>query len=210
LVLALGGLVVSSPLLFLAAVLIRATSPGPVLFRQKRVGLFGKLFELIKLRSMRIGNEGTQVTAKGDIRVTQVGRLLRKSKLDELPELWNVARGELSLVGPRPEVPKYVNLEDPLWQRVLEARPGITDPVTLKLRNEEELLATCEGDPEIFYLKTLQPYKLFGYVQYLRKRNWRSDVNVILRTVSAVIFASKAPPPGAEEIVRVVKEYLPR
>ena len=143
-VLALGGLVVSSPLLFLAALLIRATSPGPVLFRQQRVGRFGKPFELLKFRSMRVENEGAQVTAKGDTRVTRVGRLLRKSKLDELPELWNVARGELSLVGPRLEVTKYVNLEDPLWRKVLEARPGITDPVTLRLRNEEEPLAAVE------------------------------------------------------------------
>jgi len=206
-VLALGGLVVSSPLLFIAAVLIRSTSPGPVLFRQQRVGRFGKGFELLKFRSMRVENEGAQVTAKGDARVTRVGRLLRKSKLDELPELWNVARGDLSLVGPRPEVLKYVNLEDPLWRRVLEARPGITDPVTLRLRNEEELLASCEGDPERFYLNTLQPFKLLGYVQYLRKRTWRSDVKVLLGTVFAVIFAAQAPPPGVEEIFRVVREY---
>lgn len=205
--LALGGLVVSSPLLLLATVLIQATSPGAVLFRQQRVGHFGKPFELLKFRSMRIENAGAQVTAKGDTRVTRVGRLLRKSKLDELPELWNVARGDLSLVGPRPEVPKYVNLEDPLWQRVLGARPGITDPVTLRLRNEEELLASCEGDPEIFYVNTLQPYKLLGYVQYIRTRTWRSDVNILLKTVFAVILAAKAPPPTVEEIVRVVREY---
>lgn len=199
-VLALGGLIVSSPLLFLVALLIRSTSPGPVLFHQQRVGRFGKGFELLKFRSMYVGKAGTQVTAKGDARVTRVGVLLRKSKLDELPELWNVARGDLSLVGPRPEVPKYVNLEDPLWQRVLEARPGITDPVTLRLRNEEELLASCEGDPERFYLNTLQPYKLLGYVQYLRKRTWRSDVNVLFRTVLAIIFPAKASPPRLEEI----------
>jgi lipopolysaccharide/colanic/teichoic acid biosynthesis glycosyltransferase len=194
-VLALGGLVVSSPLLFLAAVLIRTTSPGPVLFRQQRVGRFGKGFELLKFRSMCLENEGAQITAKGDARVTRVGVLLRKSKLDELPELWNVARGDLSLVGPRPEVPKYVNLEDPLWQKILEARPGITDPVTLRLRNEGELLASCEGDPERFYLNTLQPYKLHGYVHYLRKRTWRSDVNVLLGTIFAVIFRAREAPP---------------
>lgn len=206
-VLALGGLVVSSPLLFLAVLLIWATSPGPVLFRQQRVGRFGKPFELLKFRSMCVENEGAQVTAKGDARVTRVGRLLRKSKLDELPELWNVARGELSLVGPRPEVPKYVNLQDPLWQKVLEARPGITDPVTLILRNEEELLAGCKGPPERFYLNTLQPYKLLGYVEYLRQRTWRSDVRVLLNTVCAVVFPGKAPLPGLEEIQRVLNEH---
>jgi lipopolysaccharide/colanic/teichoic acid biosynthesis glycosyltransferase len=126
-VLALGGLVVGSPLLFLAAVFIMGTSDGPVLFRQGRVGKYGKVFELLKFRSMRMDNGGAQVTAKGDARVTRVGRLLRKGKLDELPELWNVARGDISLVGPRPEVPRYVDLNNPLWQRVLEARSGIRD-----------------------------------------------------------------------------------
>lgn len=200
-ILALGGLIVGAPLLFLAAVLIRATSPGPALFRQQRVGRFGKYFELLKLRSMCKGDEGAQITAKGDTRVTRIGELLRKSKLDELPELWNVARGDLSLVGPRPEVPKYVNLKNPLWQKVLESRPGITDPVTLRLRNEEELLAKYEGNHERFYLSTLQPYKLLGYVQYLRKRTWRSDVNVLLNTVFAVIFRSNGPVPQLGEIV---------
>lgn len=207
LVLALIGLVVSSPLLILAGLLVWSSSPGPILFRQQRVGRFGKGLELLKFRSMRVENKGPQVTATGDARVTRVGRLLRKSKLDELPELWNVARGDLSLVGPRPEVPRYVNLKDPLWQRVLEARPGITDPVTLRLRNEEELLASCEGDPERFYLNTLQPYKLHGYVHYLRKRTWRSDVNVLLGTVFAVIFRAKAPPPRLEEIVEKLNTH---
>lgn len=197
--LAVGGLVVSSPCLFLGAVLICATSPGPILFRQKRMGRYGKPFELIKFRSMRVDNDGAQVTAKGDARITPVGRLLRKSKLDELPELWNVVRGELSLVGPRPEVPRYVNLDDPLWQKVLEFRPGITDPVTLKLRNEEELLAQ-QRDPETFYAGTLQPYKLRGYVSYLECRTVWSDVRILLDTLMAVVVSSRTPPPSISEI----------
>jgi lipopolysaccharide/colanic/teichoic acid biosynthesis glycosyltransferase len=205
--LALCGLVVFSPLLFLLAVLIRSTSPGPIFFRQPRVGRFGKPFELVKFRSMHVQNRGPQVTAKGDIRVTRLGRLLRKSKLDELPELWNVARGDLSLVGPRPEVCRYVDLENPLWQKVLESRPGITDPVTLRLRNEEEFLSSCEGDLETFYVSTLQPYKLLGYTQYLQHRSWRSDINVLLETVCGVLFKARAAPPRLEEIVGVVKEY---
>ena len=104
-------------------------------------------------------------------------------------------------MGPRPEVPRYVNLNNPLWRRVLEARPGITDPVTLRLRNEEELLAGCKGDPEQFYLNTLQPYKLHGYVTYLQQRSWRTDVGVLLETLLAVIFPAQAPPPGMDEIV---------
>jgi len=198
---ALAGLVATSPLLLLATVLIRATSPGPLLFRQERVGRFGKVFTLLKFRSMYLhDNSGNQVTAKGDSRITFVGRLLRKTKLDELPGLWNVARGDMSLVGPRPEVSRYVNLDNPLWQRVLEVRPGITDPVTLSLRNEEELIAECQGDPEKFYLSTLQPYKLSGYVDYLQQRTWRTDVCVLIKTLFAVIVPSWAPLPEVEEI----------
>ena len=204
-VLALGGLVVSSPLLFLAAVLIMG-SAGPVLFRQNRVGQFGKTFELLKFRSMRLENRGAQVTVKGDVRITRVGRFLRKSKLDVLPELWNVARGDISIVGPRPEVPKYVDLNNPLWKSVLEARPGITDPVTIMLRNEEELLAGCKADPELFYLSTLQPYKLHGYVKYLRHRSWRTDVRVLLETLFTVVFPARAPTPGMDEIMSVARK----
>lgn len=200
-ILALGGLIIGSPLLFLAAVIIRSTSPGPVLFRQQRVGRFGKSFELVKFRSMLNENEEPRITAKNDVRVTRIGRLLRKSKLDELPELWNVVRGDLALVGPRPEVPRYVNLKDPLWQQVLKVRPGITDPVTIRLRNEEELLLRCGGDPEIFYVNTLQPYKLVGYLDYLQQRTWCTDVRVLLGTVAAIILPVKATPPEIVEIV---------
>lgn len=200
LILALIGLVGSLPLLLIAAVLIRITSPGPVLFKQERVGRFGKPFTLLKFRSMGTDNNGPQVTARNDSRITMIGRILRKTKLDELPELWNVARGDLSLVGPRPEVPKYVNLKDPLWRRALESRPGITDPVTLKLRNEEELLSSCEGDPESFYLSSLQPYKLLGYAEFLERRGWQDDIRVLLRSVVAVAVPSQAPPPGINEI----------
>ena len=204
--LALFGLLVCSPLLALVAVLVKATSPGPVLFRQQRMGRFGKTFELLKFRSMRQENTGAQVTAKGDSRITRVGRLLRKSKLDELPELWNVARGDISLVGPRPEVPRYVDLKNPLWQSVLKARPGITDPVTIRLRNEEELLAGCNQCPEQFYLNVLQPYKLYGYVAYLRQRSWQTDVRVILDTLLAVFFPASTPPPDRDEIVSIVRK----
>ncbi len=108
------------------------------------------------------------MTAGGDSRVTAIGRFLRRTKLDELPELWNVVRGEMSFVGPRPEVERFVRLEDPLWREVLEARPGLTDPTTLRLRDEESLLASVEGDREAYYRETLQPLKLRGYVEYLR------------------------------------------
>ena len=156
--LALWALAVVSPVVLGSMLAVKLTSPGPALFKQARVGQGGRTFTLVKLRTMRTDNAGIGVTAKGDARITPVGRVLRKSKLDELPELWNVVVGDLSLVGPRPEVPRYVNFDDVLWTRVLEARPGLTDPVTLRLRNEEELLASVDGDRERFYVDVLQRF----------------------------------------------------
>lgn len=199
LVAALLGLVVALPLLILCGLGVKLSSPGPVLFRQRRVGQGGRQFFLLKFRSMRVGERGPQVTRSGDARVTWFGRFLRKLKLDELPELWNVVRGEMALVGPRPEVPDYVNLEDPLWQEVLTVRPGITDPVTLTLRNEEELLAQA-SNVETFYLEVLQRYKLQGYVAYLRTRTWASDLRVLVESMWAVAFPRAAHAPSLEEI----------
>lgn len=149
---------------------------------------------------MQVDSAGPCVTSKGDARVTLVGRVLRKFKLDELPELWNVVRGEMSLVGPRPEATEYVDTQDPLWQRVLEARPGLTDPVTVRLRNEEELLGRAGEDHESFYLTVLQPYKLAGYIEYLNKRTWRSDLRVLLDTGRSIVFPSAASPPSIDEL----------
>ena len=196
-----------SPLLLLCAIAVRCSSPGPVLFRQERVGQGGRPFRLLKFRSMQVNVGGAQVTAHGDARITGVGRFLRKTKLDELPELWNVVRGELSLVGPRAEVPMYVDLENPQWKRVLQAKPGVTDPVTLRLRNEEELIAAGGGDPEVFYREVLQPLKLQGYVRYLERRTTWSDLGVLVRTVLAVVMPSKAPPPTLEDLEKGA-EYL--
>lgn len=179
-------LVALSPLMLLCALAVRLSSPGPVLFRQERVGEGGRPFQLVKFRSMRTGSEGAQVTARGDTRVTRVGEFLRKTKLDELPELWNVVRGDLSLVGPRPEVPKYVDLESPRWRAVLSVRPGITDPMTIMLRHEEEILAAVEGDPETYYREILLPEKLRGYIEYLRRRSAWSDLGVLFSTVFAI------------------------
>jgi lipopolysaccharide/colanic/teichoic acid biosynthesis glycosyltransferase len=197
---ALLGLVMVAPLIALTAIVIAVTSRGPVIFRQKRMGRKGRPFIMYKLRTMRTANSGPQVTAANDARVTLVGKILRKTKLDELPELWNVLRGDMSLVGPRPEVPRYVDLEDPMWRLVLEARPGITDPMTLRLRNEEALLVEVKGDHERFYLETLLPFKLDGYLNYLQARSWRSDLKVLWQTILAVVFPNKTHPPTLEEI----------
>ena len=189
---ALLGLVIASPVLLAAAVLIKLTSPGPILFRQTRVGLHGRPFTLYKLRTMRADVRGPGVTTWGDRRVTPIGRFLRFFKIDEIPELWNVVRGDMALVGPRPEVPEYVNLEDPRWRRVLEVRPGLTDPVTLRLRNEERLLAESGGDPVQYYREVLQPWKLQGYIEYLNERNGWRDFGVLWATVAAVFFPGRA------------------
>jgi len=197
---ALAGLVIVAPLIALSAIAVAVTSRGPVIFRQKRMGRKGRPFTMYKLRTMRIANSGPQVTAGDDVRVTSVGKILRKTKLDELPELWNVLKGDMSLIGPRPEVPRYVAPDNPMWRLVLEARPGIADPMTLQLRNEEELLAEVEGDRERFYVEALLPFKLGGYLGYLQARSWWSDLKVLCRTIFAVAFPSKAPLPTLEEI----------
>ncbi len=184
---ALVGLLLCAPLLAAVGLAVRLSSPGPVLFRQVRVGRGGRLFTMYKFRTMVCNDGGPQVTASGDPRVTGVGRWLRRLKLDELPELVNVLRGDMSLVGPRPEVPRYVDLSDPLWQAVLEVRPGITDPVTVKLRHEEELLAAQGDDPETYYRQVLQPAKLRGYVEYLENRTSWKDLVVLVQTAVAVM-----------------------
>ncbi|HEY6122645.1 MAG TPA: sugar transferase [Pyrinomonadaceae bacterium] len=188
-ILTVFGLTLSAPLIGLAALAIFLTSGGPVILRQKRIGYRGVPFVLYKLRTMRVTHEqGPQVTAFNDSRILPVGRWLRKAKVDELPELWNVLKGDMSLVGPRPEVPRYVDLNNPLWKLVLEARPGITDQITLSLRNEEALFASVNTDHEEFYLNTLQPLKLQGYLFYLRERSFWRDVKVLMQTCGAVVL----------------------
>jgi lipopolysaccharide/colanic/teichoic acid biosynthesis glycosyltransferase len=192
------GLAVASPLFLIAAGLVAATSPGPVLFRQQRVGLNGQPFTLLKLRTMKVAPEGSQLTASGDSRITLVGRWLRRFKLDEIPQLWNVVRGDMSLVGPRPEVPRYVDPESPLWRQVLSVRPGLTDPVTLRLRDEEALLAGA-ADPERFYRERLLPWKLRGYLEYLQRRSWATDLGVLGATALAVLRLRRSALPEIEK-----------
>jgi lipopolysaccharide/colanic/teichoic acid biosynthesis glycosyltransferase len=181
------GLVLTSPLLLVSAAMVAFTSPGGALFRQKRIGRNGQIFTLYKLRTMRASENGPLVTSGNDPRITASGRFLRKTKLDELPTFWNVVKGDMAMVGPRPEVPRYVKLEDPVWQRVLAVRPGITDPVTLHLRCEEQLLVHVGGDTEEYYLSELQPEKMKGYLDYLQTRNWHTDLSVLWRTLVAVV-----------------------
>lgn len=188
----LAGLVVTAPLLVASAALVKLSSPGPVFFRQVRVGRGGKPFELVKFRTMRVGNSGPQITAGGDSRITPIGALLRKTKLDELPELVNVLRGDMSLVGPRPEVPRYVALYPERDRELLQRyRPGITDPVTVRLRNEEAILAEA-ADPEATYVNELLPNKVHLYREYLESASLAGDLRTLLDTLLVVVFPSRA------------------
>jgi lipopolysaccharide/colanic/teichoic acid biosynthesis glycosyltransferase len=196
------GLVAGAPVLGIAAALVKLTSSGPAIFVQERVGLGGRRFPLYKLRTMRHASGGRGFTSRGDPRITSVGRLLRLTKLDELPQLLNVLRGDLSLVGPRPEVARYVNLSDPLWRDVVAIRPGLTHPVTLQLRDEEGLLAGVDGDPESFYEAELIPFKLLGYLDYQKKRTWQADVRTLLQTALAVVLPHLAPRVNAADVIR--------
>lgn len=188
---AFGALAALSPVMLLCALLVRFSSPGKILFKQNRVGRNGKTFSLYKFRTMFTSNNGLPFTAGGDSRITTAGKFLRKTKLDELPQLYNIVRGEMSFVGPRPEVVELVNLDNPLWQEVLSVRPGITDPVTLQLRNEETLLAAVENKTE-FYNEVIQPYKLNGYAQYVRSKSLPGDIKIIAQTFKAVLFPNTA------------------
>ena len=177
-----AGVVLLSPLFVILALLIRHDSPGPVLHRAIRVGRDGRLFTLYKFRSMVVGSaqSGSAITARGDPRVTSVGRVLRRSKLDELPQLWNVIKGDMSLVGPRPEDPRYTALYSPEQRTVLRVRPGVTSPASLRYRSEEQLLAGTEWEDT--YVHRVMPAKLAIDLDYLRRRTVWSDVVVVFAT----------------------------
>lgn len=193
LTLAIVAIVLLLPLLLICALLIYLGSPGKILFRQKRIGRDGRVFTLYKFRTMFTANNGLLITAANDRRITPVGKILRKTKFDELPELYNVLRGEMSFVGPRPEVVELVDFNNPLWKEVLSVRPGITDPVTLQFRNEENLLLNVE-DKQAFYLDVIQPYKLNGYISYLNSKSLKKDLTIILQTFKVILLPKTAPP----------------
>lgn len=146
------------PLLCLIALAVWCSDPGPILFRQIRVGQFGRHFTMYKFRSMRSA-AGLPLTCSGDPRVTAAGRVLRAAKLDELPQLWNIVRGEMVWIGPRPEMPEFVDINDPLWSQVLQLRPGLADAASFAFRNEEQLLASAP-DPQDYYRREILPRKL--------------------------------------------------
>jgi lipopolysaccharide/colanic/teichoic acid biosynthesis glycosyltransferase len=189
-VLAALGLLVASPLLALCAAAIYCEDRGPIFFRQRRIGVNGKPFILLKLRSMQSLSHGKSITAGGDSRITVVGKLLRDYKLDELPQLWNVCRGEMCFIGPRPEVPEYVDLTNPGWRAVLSVPPGITDLASLVFRHEERLLSGRK-DVESFYREWLLPKKLDISEHYLRIRNAATDARLIALTLRVVFLGGQ-------------------
>lgn len=189
LVVASIGMALLAPLLAVIGILVRRGSDGPAVFSQERVGMGGKPFMLFKFRSMEVGQEpgGRQITGADDPRITRLGAVLRSTKLDELPQLVNVVRGDMSIVGPRPEVPRYAALWSEEERRViLSVRPGMTDPATLHLRHEERLLA-AQPDPESFYVRELLPLKTRIYCEYVKSRTLGGDLALIGRTIWIVI-----------------------
>ena len=177
------GLLVLWPILLICAILIRMKMPGgPVIFTQKRVGKDGKLFTMYKFRSMAVGHGGSSVSVAGESRITPLGAKLRKYKLDELPELWNVLIGNMSFVGPRPDVPGYADKLEGESRMILNLKPGITGPASLKYRNEEELLA-MQDDPIRYNDKVIFPDKVRINLNYLKHWNFWLDIKIIIYTV---------------------------
>ncbi len=188
--LTIPGLILLMPLFAIMAILIKIDSPGPVFYRQERVGKDSELFEIYKLRTMVVDAHkiGPLLTLEGDSRITRVGYWLRKYKIDELPQLINVLQGQMSLVGPRPEVLKYVEKYTPQQRAVLLLVPGITDPASIKYRNENEVLAILESnsdgnDFEYIYINEIMPEKIRINLEYADNRSLWSDFKVILATI---------------------------
>ena len=180
------GLLLLSPVFLFIALWIKLDSPGPVFFRQERMGRHGVPFRIHKFRTMTHGAAGAQITVGADVRITRAGAFLRRAKLDELPQLIDVLRGAMSLVGPRPEVPRYVAMYPPgLRDKVLSVRPGITDVASLEYRDEGELLARA-ADPEREYVDVVMPAKLKLAAQYVDRASLSFDLQLILRTLRLV------------------------
>lgn len=177
------GLLILWPILILVAIMIRVKMPGgPVIFKQKRVGQDGKLFTMYKFRSMTVSHSGSSVSVAGESRITPLGAKLRKYKLDELPELWNVLKGDMSFVGPRPDVPGYADKLEGHDRNILKLKPGITGPASLKYRNEEELLAKIEN-PQKYNDEVIYPDKIKINLYYLEHYSFLKDIQMIICTV---------------------------
>lgn len=178
------GIVCLLPLFAITALVIRTRDGKPILFKQERVGKNGKIFKILKYRTMSVKQKenSSQITVGEDQRITKTGRTLRKLKIDELPQLFNVLKGEMSFVGPRPEVKKYVDLYDDLQKEILKIKPGITELASLKYYNESEILGASD-DPEREYIEKIMPDKIMLNLQYIKKMGFFYNIGIILRTI---------------------------
>ena len=177
------GLLLLFPVLLVVSVLVALDSRGPIIFKQQRVGRHGKLFTMVKFRTMKVKQESSStVSVKGDKRITWIGAFLRKTKIDELPELWNVLVGEMSLVGPRPDVEGYADQLQNESRKILELRPGITGPASLKFANEEALLASVDN-PERYNREVIYPEKVKLNLEYYYQQNLMLDIKIIFATI---------------------------
>lgn len=181
---ALIGIIILSPIFIIVSIAIKLDSPGNIMFLQKRVGKCGKEFDIFKFRTMVTNAErlGKQITVGKDNRITKVGAFLRKYKIDELPQLFNVLKGDMSLVGPRPEVPKYVALYNEEQKKVLSVRPGITDLASLKYSDENDILGKV-GNPEEYYINVIMKDKLSLNLEYIEKSNLFFDISLVIKTI---------------------------
>jgi lipopolysaccharide/colanic/teichoic acid biosynthesis glycosyltransferase len=183
------GLILLLPIFLVIAILTKIVSPGPVFYKQQRVGKDGCRFKIVKFRTMQVDADkfGPSITAGGDPRVTSIGRILRTLKLDELPQLWNVFKGEMSLVGPRPEVQFYVQSYTEEQKKVLDVRPGITDPSSLAYCYEEELLG-AQANPESYYQEVVLPHKLSLNLEYIDNISLKYDLSLLVKTLFSLLF----------------------
>jgi len=176
------GLIILSPVLLIIAFLIKLLTPGPVFFLQVRAGRHGAPFKIIKFRTMVVGHSGSSVSVKGESRITPLGSRLRKYKLDELPELWNILVGQMSFVGPRPDVLEYVNRLNEDEKRILDLRPGLTSPASLKYSKEEEILEAVP-DPIRYFDEVIWPDKMKMNLEYCNSRTFVGDIELIIKTI---------------------------
>jgi lipopolysaccharide/colanic/teichoic acid biosynthesis glycosyltransferase len=178
-----------APFYLLTALLIKLDSPGPVHFKALRVGKNGSLFKLFKFRTMKVNssNSGPAITQKADPRITRVGKVLREIKVDEIPQLWNVIRGDMSLVGPRPEDPRYVEKYDEEQRKVLLVKPGLSSPASIEYRHEEKLLSTQADNLEDYYVRQVMPKKLKIDLDYVENQSLIRDVAICFKTAYTII-----------------------
>ncbi len=190
---------IAVPLAFFIAIGVFLDSPGPVIYRAARVGMGGRTFEMLKFRTMKVGVGGHAISSSGDHRITPVGRFLRATRLDELPQLWNVIRGQMSIVGPRPELQAFVDMHAEDYREILAVPPGLTGPTQLRFAGVEARLLGMQEDPELYYREHLLPDKVALDLVYARSHSLRSDCLVLLETVTLPLILLLQRHPGADE-----------